>query len=183
MVFNTMRHMSRLIFFIVPTMLFIVACGESKPTKENNNEELKQLEEQAFSTEELDVELGLQLLRAYRAALKEQLDPEMLFKAGEVAYNLPGNEDAAMEFFTRLTIKYPKHERAPYAVFYRGLIYENRWNDKERSADIWEEFLVRYPSHELANNAAELLTMARDTVDDLEKVLKWKDQETNENVQ
>lgn len=183
MLFNTMRLLRRLRLILVPAVLFVVACGESTTANESSNKELKKLEEQAFSTEELDEELGLQLLRAYRAALKEQLDPEMLFKAGEVAYNLPGNEDAAMEFFTRLTIKYPKHERAPYAVFYRGLIYENRWNDKERSADIWEEFLVRYPSHELANNAAELLTMARDTVDDLEKVLKWKDQQTDENVQ
>lgn len=158
------------------------ACNNQETRKEDNKPNLDELESKAFSSSDLDIELGKELLRAYRYELNQQLDPEMLFKAGEVAYNLPDHEDVAMEYFQRLVIKYPRHERAPYAVFYRGLIYDNRWNDKEKSAEVWEDFLVQYPSHELANDAADLLTLARDTTDDLEKVLRWQ-QESKPDIQ
>lgn len=176
-------QMLRLFVVFIISSALLYACGNAESSKKDDKPDLDELEAKAFSSKELDVELGIELLRAYRYELSKKLDPEMLFKAGEVAYNLPDNEDVAMEYFQRLAIKFPQHERAPYAVFYRGLIYDNRWNDKEKSAEVWEEFLVRYPSHELANDAADLLTLARDTVDDLEKVLKWKDQATNQNVQ
>lgn len=155
--------------------LLLSACNNQQSTPEDSRQNLDELEAKAFSSStELDVELGEELLRAYRYELKNNIDPEMLFKAGEVAYNLPGHEDEAMEFLQRLSLKFPKHERTPYALFYRGLIYDNRWNDKDKSAEVWEEFLVKYPSHKLANDAAQLLTLSRDTADDLQKVLRWK---------
>ncbi|MCC5917215.1 MAG: tetratricopeptide repeat protein [Cryomorphaceae bacterium] len=150
--------------------LLLFACQQSTVEEDKN---LKALEKEAFSSQNLDVDLGKELLSAYRSEMQKGLDAEILFKAGEVAYNLPDREDEAMEYFQRLSIKFPKHEKAPHAVFYKGLIYENRWNDKEMAAKTWEEFLVRYPSHELANDAADLLTLARDTADDLEKVNQW----------
>jgi outer membrane protein assembly factor BamD (BamD/ComL family) len=168
----TMRTLKLLIPIIA---LFFGACQNNQPIEKT--ETLAELEKAVFSTPTLDTALGKKLLRAYRKDMESGLKPEILFKAGEVAYNMPDREDEAMEYFQRLSIKFPKHEKAPHAVFYKGLIYENRWSDREMGAKAWEEFLVKYPTHELAHDAAELLTLARDTVDDLDKVKMWLEQE------
>lgn len=157
---------------ITPFCLLFIACSSPDPAMEANKE-LQELEKEAFSTPLLDVELGEKLLKAYKKNLELKLDAQTLFKAGEVAYNMPDKEDLAMEYFQRLFIKFSNDPKAPHALFYQGLIYENRWNDKEQAANIWERFLVRYPGHELANDAADLLTLARDTSDDLKLVEKW----------
>jgi tetratricopeptide (TPR) repeat protein len=163
-------------FIYLSLAIVFASCsgGSSKPSPEQEaKEELARLEKEAFSNPVLDLELGAELLKAYKNVLEFELTPELLFKAGEVAYNMPDREDVAMEYFKRLSVKFATDPKAPHSLFYQGLIYENRWNDKEMAAETWERFLVRYPGHELAKDAADLLTLARDTTDDLLKVQQW----------
>lgn len=52
-------------------------------------------------------------------------------------------------FFQKVTSDYPKHEKAPIALFYQGYVLENFLSNYEQAKIAYELFLLNYPDHEL----------------------------------
>lgn len=52
-------------------------------------------------------------------------------------------------FFQKVASDYPKHEKAPIALFYQGYVLENSFSNYEQAKMAYELFLLNYPDHEL----------------------------------
>jgi TolA-binding protein len=74
-----------------------------------------------------------------------------LFKAGDIS-SKTNNVSEAIRYFDRLIDNYPQHEKAPYALFLQGFIFENQLGDPVKAKPYYEEFLKKYPDHSLARD-------------------------------
>ena len=73
---------------------------------------------------------------------------EMIYMSGEVAMAI-GMPEQALSYFQSLHKSYPNYERAAYALFLQGYIYENYLGQQGNAEEVYRQFLAAYPEHEL----------------------------------
>lgn len=135
--------------------ILISACSNPQADKKA---EIEALENGLFSdeTKMVDRAKANELIKLYVAYADEfpgdAENPEMLFKAGDMAMNLNQGR-TAIEIFDRVMENYPDYEKTPQCLFLKGYIYENNLGNLEMARKIYEEFLQKYPEDKFADDA------------------------------
>jgi len=83
---------------------------------------------------------------------KDTLSPHFIYKAAETAVNTQQYEEA-INNLDLLINKYPNHKLVPYAIFFKGFIYENFLNDKENAEKQYRIIISKYKDHPLGKQA------------------------------
>lgn len=73
--------------------------------------------------------------------------------------NLPAEFDTAAALFYKMAVLFPKHRRAPDALFYAGQIYFNQ-KKYSYSASTLDKFVKSYPDNEHQREAIQLVGMS-----------------------
>jgi tetratricopeptide (TPR) repeat protein len=111
----------------------------------------------AKKNEPINSALGFSLVKFYAEFADHYADdpksPEYLFKAGDISSNLNAAQPA-IEYYKKITEKYPQYEKAPLALFLQGFIYENQLNDTASAGKIYREVIGKYPGTQVAKDAA-----------------------------
>ena len=76
--------------------------------------------------------------------------PEELWRLGSAAFEATKYADAS-EIFRRLTQTFPTHERADYALYFRGQAYTNL-KDWEKAIGIYQQLLEKYADSPFADD-------------------------------
>ncbi|MFT5970218.1 MAG: tetratricopeptide (TPR) repeat protein [Flavobacteriales bacterium] len=153
--------MKKLVLIIALATGFI-AC---QSPQEKSMEQIKLLELQLVEEYEgmVDLELGQKMISGYiNFATEFSTDSNAalcLFKAGEVAQGI-GEYEHSLELFAQMKDSYPKHEKAPVALFLTGFITDNHLNSPEAAKLAYQEFINNYPNHPLAKDARILIEQA-----------------------
>lgn len=164
-----MMQFFRLGFFTV-LLLAVISCNGTKEEEANgaklNRVEAKtrylaiidSLEAKALAkkNEPINSALGFSLVKFYAEFADHYADdpkcPEYLFKAGDISSNLNAAQPA-IEYYKRITEKYPNYEKASLALFLQGFIYENQLNDTASAGKIYRQVMAKYPGTQVAKDA------------------------------
>lgn len=178
--------------FSVATILtaLFLSCspsGDEPSFLERQRITIDSLENVLSSAEgELNEELGKRMVETYVVYADsfpaDTLSPVYLFRAGDVARNLDGMEYYAIAYYVRVFQDYPEYSRAAEALFMTGITFDDA-GDKERAAKTFEHFLATYPDHPWKNEAADMLRLARDTVELGDQVDAWLESSRKEEKQ
>ncbi|MEI6764966.1 MAG: tetratricopeptide repeat protein [Bacteroidota bacterium] len=102
---------------------------------------------------------------------EDTLAPAFLFSAGVVTMN-SGQPDKAIEMFSRVSEKYPKHKRAAEACFFTGFIYENTKGNVEKARDAYLDVVKKYPESDLVDDANFCIQNLGKTPEQVQKQLE-----------
>lgn len=147
----------------------LFSCGNEKEGSKNgklSREEAKaryisiidSLEAKAYAKkdEPINSALGFSLVKFYSEFADHYSDdpkcPDYLFKAGDISSNLNAARPA-IEYYKKITDKYPQYSRASLALFLQAFIYENQLNDTASAGKIYREVLVKFPGTQVAKDA------------------------------
>ncbi len=83
---------------------------------------------------------------------KDTLSPHFIYKAAETAVNTQQYEEA-INNLDLLINKYPNHKLVPYAIFFKGFIFENFLNNKENAEKQYRIIISKYKDHPLVKQA------------------------------
>ena len=156
--------------FILPLIAsLIIAVGCTSSNESNNSEPdiaaqkqelldiIEEKEMLIIKTSVKDKDATAQLLYNHYIDYAEvyqddELAPDMLFKAAELA-NALGNYEDAVAIFERIEKHYKTYLRVPEAVFLQGFVYDNYLRQKGVAKERYERFIERYPNHQLVEQA------------------------------
>lgn len=103
-----------------------------------------------------DRALGLEAVKVYTEFInqfpEDKRVPEYLFKAGEISSALNLSE-AAIGYFQNVYTKFPKNEKAVYAMFIHAFILENQLMDLEKAKAKYQEVIDKFPGTQQAIDA------------------------------
>lgn len=97
------------------------------------------------------------------ASLLEQTNPDkyvdLMLKAAGLAKTI-NNPGKAVQLYSEVSEKMPKHHKAPMALFMAGFVYENDLMDLQKAKGSYESFLKIYPNDpDFADDAQMALKM------------------------
>lgn len=84
---------------------------------------------------------------------EDTLSPHFIYKAAEAAVNIQ-EYDKAIDDLDLLINQYPQHKLVPYAIFFKGFIYETFLNNKEEAEKHYKTIIAKYKEHPLTKQAA-----------------------------
>jgi TolA-binding protein len=155
---------------IFATIYLFSSCSESNKEVENSQatfdtntlEGLKQQiaeYEKTLYSEEMTTynqrvaNLVLKAYEKYAISFPEdELTPDYLFKAGEVAVSL-GLYGKAILNFRKIISDYQTYEKAGYAYFMIGFVNDQYLQDLDQAKIYYSEFVEKYPDHVMAKDA------------------------------
>lgn len=147
-----MKHQNIGVIFILCFLLS--SCAENR---EEKRKEIKILEDKFYAAGQIipnDTSCNtlVHLYASYALAFpQDSSSPVFLFKAGEIA-NGTHQYQASLDYFNLMCEKYPDHQKAPYAWFFKGFIYENMLADSAAARKAYSLFLQKFPKHVLAHD-------------------------------
>lgn len=100
----------------------------------------------------------------------DPLSPDYLFKAGEVAQGL-GYYMQSVEYFNGVHMRYPKHERAPYALFFQGFVFYNYLELPNYAKGSFLDFLDKYPGHILEKDVRAMLQLLHSSEEEYFRII------------
>ena len=157
----------KLSYLFLAAVLF-TACnsknGDSAetPAKAELEKNIITLEDKLYTQTDrpADYSLANNVLTLYLDFAKTYPDdpksPEYYFKTGELANSIK-NPKLAITLFETVRKKYPSHDKAPYALFLQGFIYENELKDFSKAKEVYSQVIQEYPNHEVAEQSKLLL--------------------------
>jgi outer membrane protein assembly factor BamD (BamD/ComL family) len=83
---------------------------------------------------------------------KDSLAPILLFKAGELCVSTNQGQKA-LGYFDQVYRLFPENEKASYALFMKGFIYDGPLQDTAKARQFYNEFIQKYPQHPLSADA------------------------------
>ncbi len=101
---------------------------------------------------------------------EDPLSPDYLFKAGEVAQGL-GYYMQSVEYFNGVHMRYPTHERAPYALFFQGFVFYNYLELPTYAKGSFLDFLDKYPGHILEKDVRALLQLLHSSEEEYFRII------------
>ena len=105
---------------------------------------------------------------------------EYLALAASLYQNTLQQIDKALSLNDRIIAEYPESERAVFALFNKGYIYNNYRRDTSMARTIYSDFISKYPDHKLATDAkVELQFLGKSAKEMLEEIQKNNQQEEN----
>lgn len=144
--------MRRIITIASVLLLSVYACSPSRESQIANIKGLEIEVEETFK-KTIDVELGAELMNAYKDYLSDfkddSLDREYRYKTAKMARSI-NDAKCAVEYFKSFLGKYPDDAKAPEAMLLLGSVYESKLYMLDEAELIYQEFLKRYPDHEFA---------------------------------
>jgi outer membrane protein assembly factor BamD (BamD/ComL family) len=148
--------MKKMAFLLFPCIILIsVSC---KPSKEKSALKIQTLEQSLYSpsASSFSKSKADSLVVMYEDFANrfpgDSLSPSCLFKAANVTMNL-GNGQKALDLFDRVLEKYPKYQKAPLCLFFKGYVYENLLHDLVKAKETYLQFIENYPTNEFAQAA------------------------------
>jgi len=158
-------------FLSLFTILILVAsCGENNKEAENTpvtldtntleglKQQIAEYEKTLYSEEmttynQRVANLVLKAYEKYAISFPEdELTPDYLFKAGEVAVSL-GLYGKAILNFRKIISDYENYEKAGYAYFMIGFVNDQYIQDLDQAKIYYSEFVEKYPDHVMAKDA------------------------------
>lgn len=141
--------------------------------------EINAVEKKLFAkkTDKIESTIGLQAIKVYTDFInqfpEDKRVPEYLFKAGEIssALNL---SDAAIGYFQNLYTKFPKDEKAVFAMFIHAFILENQLMDLEKAKAKYQEVIDKFPGTQQATDAKASIEHLGKSPEDLIKEFEAK---------
>jgi len=85
----------------------------------------------------------------------EELSPEYIFKAAEVAHTIK-SYNKTFELYDWLLEKYPNYSKSSTALFLKGYIFDNELKRYEDATKLYDEFLMKYPESDLVDDVKTL---------------------------
>jgi len=170
--------------------LMLFACGngnenkadEAKMTKEKYQAQIDSIEAKLHAKPEMDMATAGTAISLYADYTKNFPDdpktPEYLFKAGEISSSIKQGPQA-IEFFNQAYTKYPNFDKAPYALFLQGFIYESQLNDTAKAKKIYNQVIEKYPNERVAEDAKASIQNMGKTDEELLREFEKMNQENN----
>ena len=145
---------------LIAFVAFIMACGSTDESGMSRDERLKvitELEQKAFAdVDQFDTTMALALVNNYSKFVAEnpedELSPNFLFKAGDMAMGL-GRPHRAIDLFQKIISDYPDHDKVSFAMFLTAFIYEDQLKDLDKAKVTYEAFIEAYPDHDMTDAA------------------------------
>lgn len=156
--------------------------GDGSMNKESRLETIKQLEADAYSDEtSFNVGKADALIKNYdefaTAFPDDDNAAKFLFKAGDLAMGLErGNQ--AIQFFDKVYTEYASFDKAPYALFLQGFVFEDQLKDYEKAKATYEQFIEKYPDHPMTESAQFSLKHLGKSPEELIREFEENTQET-----
>jgi outer membrane protein assembly factor BamD (BamD/ComL family) len=150
------------IALLFSTLLF--ACGNSsKETPEEyavrvSKENIANLEQVVFGNMEngLDIDNARRLMSAYldfsNMHRQDEMAPEYMFKAAEIAMNL-SNFTQAANILENLRDGFPTWKKAPDVANWIAFVYDFQIVNKDKARDAYNDIIERWPDHKYATDA------------------------------
>lgn len=168
--------------------LIFFACGSEqkaedvKMTKEKYQTQIDSVEAKLHSKAEMELATAGTAVALYADYAKNFPDdsktPEYLFKAGEISSSMRQSTQA-IEFFNQAYTKYPNFDKAPYALFLQGFIYESQLGDTAKARKIYMQVIEKYPNERIAEDAKASIDNLGKTPEELIKEFEKKNQQEN----
>ncbi|MEL6255841.1 MAG: tetratricopeptide repeat protein [Bacteroidota bacterium] len=125
------------------------------------------------------------LAMAYESYADENKDTdsiqseEYLALAASLYQNTLQQLDKALALNDKIIADYPESERAIFALFNKGYIYNNYIRDTNMAKSIYTDFIAKYPNHKLATDASvELQFLGKSAKEMLEEIQKRNQQQS-----
>lgn len=171
-------------------LLFLISCAESN-SPQGLKSQISTLETRIDSLEKIGSREDFNLLNenrkqlalAYESYAEENKatdsikSEEYLALAASLYQNTLQDLGKALALNDKIIAEYPNSERAVFALFNKGYIYNNYIRDTSMARNIYTEFIAKYPDHKLATDAGvELQFLGKSAKEMLEEI-----QRKNEN--
>lgn len=165
-------------------LLFLISCTESNSPK-GLKHQISSLEMRIDSLEKLSSRDHFELLNESRQKLAISYEnyaeenkstdsiqsEEYLALAASLYQNTLQQLDKALALNDKIISEYPGSERAVFALFNKGYIYNNYIRDTAMARNIYTEFIAKYPDHKLATDAnVELQFLGKSAKEMLEEI-------------
>lgn len=165
-------------------LLFLISCTESN-SPQGLKSQISSLEIRIDSLEKLSSrdhfnllnETRQQLATSYESYAEENKatdsiqSEEYLALAASLYQNTLQQLDKAISLNDKIIAEYPNSERAVFALFNKGYIYNNYIRDTSMARNIYTEFIAKYPDHKLATDASvELQFLGKSAKEMLEEI-------------
>ncbi|NQY08596.1 MAG: tetratricopeptide repeat protein [Flavobacteriales bacterium] len=170
--------------FACMAVLFSCGSGEKKLTADEFYANMIATEDSIYTTKTVKMtpEKAEDLLAMYEEYVNSYMDAEnvasVLFKAGELAMSLKDSEKALANF-ERLYKAHPGFDKAAYALFLQGFIYENFLMEYGKAEDTYKKFMDAFPEHELYKDANFSIQNMGKSPEELLKEFEAKAQEAS----
>lgn len=97
---------------------------------------------------------------------EDTLAPGFLFRAGEIAKGL-NQISKALRLFSKISTHYPEYEKAPLAIFFQAMIYDDHLKNIEKAREYYTLFIKKYPDHEFADDAQACINNLGKTLEEI----------------
>jgi tetratricopeptide (TPR) repeat protein len=86
----------------------------------------------------------------------DSLAPDYLFKAAGICMNMQEGAKA-IGYFDKILADYPKWEKAPFCLFFKGYVQENVLRNLDQAKETYLLFLEKYPDNDFSDDARAAL--------------------------
>ena len=171
---------------LIISALLIASCGGNKQntdgtakpsieeSKKNYQSLIDSIEKKMQATRDMPIDHGTAMfaMKCYDEYAsyfpKEDKSPEYLFKAGEIANSMRFPEPA-INYLSRLVTNYPSYKNIPYAIFMKGMIYDDQLKDTANARKMYQEVINRFPNTQMAEDSKSSIKNLGKSVEDLVK--------------
>lgn len=174
-------------FLLVSLIIIVTTLAACNNDKRKLKSEIDEMEKTAFTDTSGTImfETATGLVDKYIAYADQYPDekesPEYLFKAAEISMNI-GNHMQAIQLFDKFRERYPDHDKAPMALFFKGFVYDDRLKDLPTAEAVYDEFLVTYPNHEMADDVQAMKLHLGKSDEEIIREFEERLQEQEENL-
>ena len=175
------------LFFLSICLLLFTTCqteGTQKGAdKVLSAEEMEALRGKMYDeqTHRIDEQLAQQYIDACKAYAtanpNEEQSASFLFKAGETARSIR-QFDQALAIYDWIYTKFPKHEKAPQALFLKAFTLDNDIGKRAEAKVLYEDFLAKYPNDDFADDTRFLLDNLGKSDDEIIKSFEKTEEST-----
>jgi len=157
--------MNKIFIILITSSFLFFSCNSNSPKETEQTsesqvtiEDITTLEGKLFGEEMASPDLvnAKKLIDLYITYVnqnpKDELSPEMLFKAADITMNLSSAPNT-IALFNRIIMEYPDYENIPTIMFLKGFVYEDQLQDYEKAGKCYIEFLEKYPESDFADDA------------------------------
>lgn len=148
-------------FIILVASLLVTACGQNSKDQSQSKDQLqKKISELKDSLNNVTKPKKIQKYARDMAKAageytdrypKDSMTPEYLYLLGDIHFSYLENSETAFNNLQELRNKYPKHDKAPYALFTQGFYYE-QLNKEQKARQFYRKFLEKYPDHKFTED-------------------------------